>query len=341
MTRVAINGFGRIGRNVFRIIASRPDTDIRVVAINDLSDDDILAYLLEYDSVMGRFDQEVTVSDGVMKVGDHEIKMLMERDPADLPWDELEVDVVVEATGVFRDRASLQKHLDAGAKRVILTVPSKDAIDETIVLGVNDGELDADDLIVSNASCTTNCLAPLAKVLDDAFGIKKGVMTTVHAYTNDQRLADVPHKDLRRSRAATENIIPTTTGAAKAVGEVLPKLDGKLDGMAMRVPVPDGSTVDLVVELEKDVTVEEVNAAIKKAAEGELAGIMEYTEDPIVSTDIIGNPHSSIFDASGTQVLGRNLVKVMSWYDNEWGYSNRVVDLIQRLAEVIEENATV
>jgi len=341
MTRVAINGFGRIGRNVFRIIATRPDTDIRVVAINDLSDDDILAYLLEYDSVMGRFAQEVSVSEGVMKVGDHEIKMLMERDPAQLPWDELEVDVVIEATGVFRDRASLQKHLDAGAKRVILTVPSKDAIDETIVLGVNDGELDASDLIVSNASCTTNCLAPLAKVLDDEFGIKKGVMTTVHAYTNDQRLADVPHKDLRRSRAATENIIPTTTGAAKAVGEVLPNLKGKLDGMAMRVPVPDGSTVDLVVELEKGVTVEEVNAAIKKAAEGEMAGIMEYTEDPIVSTDIIGNPHSSIFDASGTQVLGNNLVKVMSWYDNEWGYSNRVVDLIERLAEVIEEDATV
>jgi glyceraldehyde 3-phosphate dehydrogenase len=341
MTRVAINGFGRIGRNVFRIIASRPDTDIRVVAINDLSDDDILAYLLEYDSVMGRFDQEVTVSDGVMKVGDHEVKMLVERDPAELPWDELEVDVVIEATGVFRDRASLQKHLDAGAKRVILTVPSKDAIDETIVLGVNDAELGLDDLIVSNASCTTNCLAPLAKVLDDEFGIKKGVMTTVHAYTNDQRLADVPHEDLRRSRAATENIIPTTTGAAKAVGEVLPKLDGKLDGMAMRVPVPDGSTVDLVVELEKDVTVEEVNAAIKRAAEGELAGIIEYTEDPIVSTDIIGNPHSSIFDASGTQVMDGTLVKVMSWYDNEWGYSNRVVDLIERLAEVIEEGATV
>jgi glyceraldehyde 3-phosphate dehydrogenase len=267
--------------------------------------------------------------------------MLMERDPAQLPWEELEVDVVIEATGVFRDRASLQKHLDAGAKRVILTVPSKDAIDETIVLGVNDGELDAGDLIVSNASCTTNCLAPLAKVLDDEFGIKKGVMTTVHAYTNDQRLADVPHKDLRRSRAATENIIPTTTGAAKAVGEVLPQLEGKLDGMAMRVPVPDGSTVDLVVELEKDVTVEEVNAAIKKAAEGDMAGIMEYTEDPIVSTDIIGNPHSSIFDASGTQVLGNNLVKVMSWYDNEWGYSNRVVDLIERLADVIKEEATV
>jgi len=341
MTRVAINGFGRIGRNVFRIIAARPESGIQVVAINDLSDDDILAYLLEYDSVMGRFDQEVTVSDGVMKVGGHEIEMLVERDPAQLPWAELEVDVVIEATGVFRDKASLQKHLDAGAKRVILTVPSKDEIDETIVLGVNDSELGPEDLIVSNASCTTNCLAPLAKVLDDEFGITKGVMTTVHAYTNDQRLADVPHKDLRRSRAATENIIPTTTGAAKAVGEVLPNLDGKLDGMAMRVPVPDGSTVDLVVELEKDVTVDEVNAAIKKAAEGPLKGIMEYTEDPIVSTDIIGNPHSSIFDASGTHVLGGNLVKVMSWYDNEWGYSNRVVDLIERLAEVIEEDAKV
>jgi len=341
MTRVAINGFGRIGRNVFRIIASRPESGIDVVAINDLSDDDILAYLLEYDSVMGRFDQDVTVSDGVMKVGGHEVRMLVERDPAKLPWQELEVDVVIEATGVFRDRASLQKHLDAGAKRVILTVPSKDEIDETIVLGVNDSELGPEDLIVSNASCTTNCLAPLAKVLDDEFGIKKGVMTTVHAYTNDQRLADVPHEDLRRSRAATENIIPTTTGAAKAVGEVLPQLAGKLDGMAMRVPVPDGSTVDLVVELDKEVTVEEVNAAIKKAAEGQLSGIMEYTEDPIVSTDIIGNPHSSIFDASGTQVLGGNLVKVMSWYDNEWGYSNRVVDLIERLAEVIAEEAKV
>ncbi|MGD2100695.1 MAG: type I glyceraldehyde-3-phosphate dehydrogenase [Acidimicrobiia bacterium] len=339
MTRVAINGFGRIGRAVFRIIASRPESDIEVVAINDLSDDAILAYLLEYDSVMGKFDQPVSASDGVMTVGEHEIQMLVERDPAELPWAELGVDVVIESTGVFRDRASLQKHLDAGARRVILTVPAKDEIDETIVLGVNDRELDAGDMVVSNASCTTNCLAPLAKVLDDAFGITKGVMTTVHAYTNDQRLADVPHKDLRRSRAATENIIPTTTGAAKAVGKVLPKLDGKLDGMAMRVPVPDGSTVDLVVELEKEVTVEEVNAAVKAAADGPLAGILEYTEDAIVSTDIIGNPHSSIFDASGTQVLGGNLVKVMSWYDNEWGYSNRVVDLIERLAEVIEQEA--
>ncbi len=334
MTRVAINGFGRIGRAVFRIIVERDNPDIEVVAINDLSDDDILAYLLEYDSVMGRFDQEVVVEDGVMRVGRHEVKMLMEPDPGKLPWAELGVDIVVEATGRFRDRASLQKHLDAGAKRVILTVPAKDEVDETIVLGVNDYRIDEGDRIISNASCTTNCLAPLVKILDDAFGVKRGVMTTVHAYTNDQRLADVPHKDLRRSRAATENIIPTTTGAAKAVGKVLPELEGKLDGMAMRVPVPDGSTVDLVVELERDVNAEEVNDAVKAAAEGSLAGIVEYTEDPIVSTDIIGDPHSTIFDAGSTQVLGGNLVKVMAWYDNEWGYSNRVVDLIERLAEL-------
>ncbi len=336
---VAINGFGRIGRAVFRIIAARPESDIRVVAINDLADDEVLGYLLEYDSVMGPFDQDVSVADGRMTVGHHDVAMLRETDPGLLPWAELGVDVVIEATGVFRSRAALQKHLDAGAKRVVLTVPSQDPIDETVVLGVNDDRLDAGDLIVSNASCTTNCLAPLAKVLDDEFGIVRGVMTTVHAYTNDQRLADVPHKDLRRSRAATENIIPTTTGAAKAVGEVLPQLDGKLDGMAMRVPVPDGSTVDLVVELDRDVTVEEVNAAVKKAAEGPLRDILQYSEDPIVSTDIIGNPHSSIFDAAGTHVLGGNLVKVLSWYDNEWGYSNRVVDLVERLGEVLAETA--
>jgi glyceraldehyde 3-phosphate dehydrogenase len=336
MANVAINGFGRIGRAVFRIIASRPGSDLKVVAINDLSDDDILAYLLEYDSVMGRFEEEVTVAEGVMTVGKHKVKMLMERDPDKLPWKELDVDIVIESTGVFRDRAKLQKHIDAGAKRVILTVPAKDKIDETVVLGVNDDQLDASDIIVSNASCTTNSLAPLAKVLDDNFGIRKGIMTTVHAYTNDQVLADVPHQDLRRSRAATENIIPTTTGAAAAIGEVVPSLAGKLDGMAMRVPVPDGSTVDLVVELDRDVTVDEVNAALKAAADGPMAGIMEYVEDPIVSTDIIGNPHSSIFDAGATQVLGGNLVKVMSWYDNEWGYSNRVVDLAERLAEIIE-----
>jgi glyceraldehyde 3-phosphate dehydrogenase len=332
--RVAINGFGRIGRAVFRIIAERTESDIEVVAINDLADDDILAYLLEYDSVMGPFEQEVQVKDGVMTVGRHDVKMLYIKDPAQLPWKDLAIDVVVESTGVFRTREKLQKHIDAGAKRVILTVPADDEIDDTVVLGVNDDQLGADDVIVSNASCTTNSLAPLAKVLDEAFGIKRGIMTTVHAYTNDQRLADVPHKDLRRSRAATENIIPTTTGAAKAVGKVYPKLDGLLHGMAMRVPVPDGSTVDLVVELEKNVSVEEVNAAVKAAAEGPMAGVLEYTEDPIVSTDIIGNPHSSIFDAAGTQVLGGNLVKVLSWYDNEWGYSNRVVDLIERLGRL-------
>jgi glyceraldehyde 3-phosphate dehydrogenase len=335
-TRVAINGFGRIGRSVFRIILKRDNPDIEVVAINDLADDDVLAYLLEYDSVMGVLDVEPSVSDGVMTVGRHAVQMLMERDPSKLPWDELGVDVVIEATGIFRDREKIQQHIDAGAKRVILTVPPKGSVDEMVVLGVNDQDLDADDIIVSNASCTTNCLAPLAKVLDDAFGIERGIMTTVHAYTNDQRLADVPHADLRRSRAATENIIPTTTGAAAAVGKVLPNLDGKLDGMAMRVPVPDGSTVDLVLELGKSVTVEEVNAAVKAAAEGPLKGILQYSEDPLVSTDIIGNPHSSIFDALSTQVLGGNMVKVLSWYDNEWGYSNRVVDLIVRMAELIE-----
>ena len=335
-TKVAINGFGRIGRNVFRIILKRDNPDVEVVAINDLADDDVLAYLLEYDSVMGVLDSEPTVSDGVMTVGRHKVRMLMERDPANLPWGELDVDIVIEATGVFREREKIQPHLDAGAKRVILTVPPKGSVDEMVVLGVNDQELDGNDLIVSNASCTTNCLAPLAKVLDDSFGIKRGIMTTVHAYTNDQRLADVPHADLRRSRAATENIIPTTTGAAAAVGKVLPNLDGKLDGMAMRVPVPDGSTVDLVLELESDVTVEEVNAAVKAAAEGSMKGIIQFSEDPLVSTDIIGNPHSSIFDAESTQVLGNNMVKVLSWYDNEWGYSNRVVDLIGRMAELID-----
>jgi glyceraldehyde 3-phosphate dehydrogenase len=333
--RVAINGFGRIGRNVFRIILQRENPNIEVVAINDLADDDILAYLLEYDSVMGPLGMEVELREGVLSVGGQSVKMLMERDPAALPWGELEVDVVVESTGIFRSRDKLQWHLDAGAKRVILTVPAQDEIDEMIVLGVNDDVLDASDIIVSNASCTTNCLAPIAKVLDDAFGIEQGIMTTVHAYTNDQRLADVPHEDLRRSRAATENIIPTTTGAAKAVGKVLPGLDGKLDGMAMRVPVPDGSTVDLVVKLKRAVTRDEVNEAVKAAAEGPLAGIIQYSEDPLVSTDIIGNPHSSIFDAPSTQVLGGNLVKVLSWYDNEWGYSNRVVDLIERMGALI------
>jgi glyceraldehyde 3-phosphate dehydrogenase len=331
-TKVAINGFGRIGRAVLRIIIQRDNPDIEVVAINDLADDEVLAYLLEYDTVMGPLGVDATVSDGVMTVGRHSIKMLMERDPLALPWKELGVDIVIESTGVFRSREKLGKHIEAGAKRAILTVPPDDAIDQIVVLGVNDGELDENDVLVSNASCTTNCLAPIAKVLDDSFGITRGVMTTVHAYTNDQQLADVPHKDLRRSRAATENIIPTTTGAARAVGKVLPRLNGKLDGMAMRVPVPDGSTVDLVVELDRSVTVEEVNAAVKAAADGPMAGILQYSEDPLVSTDIIGNPHSSIFDAGSTQVLGGNLVKVLAWYDNEWGYSNRVVDLVDKLA---------
>jgi glyceraldehyde 3-phosphate dehydrogenase len=334
VTRVAINGFGRIGRSVFRVINERAASGIEIVAVNDLATDEMAAYLLKYDTVMGEFPGPVTIEDGRLVAGTHRPRLLTVRDPASLPWEELKVDVVVEATGVFRDRASVSKHLEAGAKRVILTVPSKDALDATIVLGVNDDDLDADDLLVSNASCTTNCLAPIAKVLDDAFGIKRGVMTTVHAYTNDQRLADVPHKDFRRSRAATENIIPTSTGAAKAIGQVIPSLDGKLDGMAMRVPVPDGSIVDLVVELEKDVTVEQVNAAVAKAASGPLSDIVEYSEAPLVSSDIIGNSHSAVFDAPSTQVLGGNLVKVIAWYDNEWGYSHRVVDLIERLGEM-------
>ena len=330
--RVAINGFGRIGRAVFRIIAERPDSGIEVVAINDLADDDVLAYLLKNDSVMGQFAGEVQTADGIMTAGGHTVQMLMEPDPTKLPWAELNVDVVVEATGIFRTREKAAMHIEAGAKKVLLTVPAKDEVDATIVLGVNGDSLESSDQVISNASCTTNCLAPVAKVLNDSFGVKRGVMTTVHAYTNDQRLADVPHSDLRRARAATENIIPTTTGAARAVGLVLPELAGKLDGMAMRVPVPDGSIVDLVIELDQDVTVEQVNAAMKAAAEGELEGILQYSEEPLVSTDIIGNPYSSIFDANATQVMDGRFVKIVSWYDNEWGYSNRVVDLIEKVA---------
>ena len=330
---VGINGFGRIGRSVFRVIAQR-DTDIRVLAINDLGDAETLAYLLQYDSVMGPFRGGVELDGDILRAGGQEVELLTIKDPAELPWKEMGVEIAVESTGVFRDRASLQKHVEAGAKRVILTVPSKDPVDETVVLGVNDQDLDDGDRLVSNASCTTNCLAPIAKILDENFGVRRGVMTTVHAYTNDQRLADVPHEELRRSRAATENIIPTTTGAAKAVGEVLPNLAGKLDGMAMRVPVPDGSTVDLVAELDREVTIEEVNEAVRKAAEGRMAGIVQFSEAPLVSTDIIGNPHSSIFDALSTRVLGGNLVKVVAWYDNEWGYSNRVVDLIESLGRL-------
>jgi glyceraldehyde 3-phosphate dehydrogenase len=331
--KMAINGFGRIGRAVYRIIAERPDSGLEIVAVNDLTDDDTLAHLLKYDTVFGRFPGTIVVGDGVMTAGGHTVKMFEERDPANLPWAELGVEAVVESTGVFRTRETIGKHLEAGAKRVLLTVPSKDPIDATVVLGVNDDDLGADDVIVSNASCTTNCLAPVAKVLDDEFGITSGVMTTVHAYTNDQRVADTPHSDLRRARHAAENIIPTSTGAAKAIGSVLPALDGKLDGMAMRVPVPDGSIVDLVVELARDATAEEINAAMKKAAEGEMQGILEYTDEPIVSSDIVGNPASSIFDSSLTKVINGNLAKVVSWYDNEWGYSNRVVDLLEMMSK--------
>jgi glyceraldehyde 3-phosphate dehydrogenase len=331
--KVAINGFGRIGRAVYRIIAEQPESGLEIVAVNDLTDDETLAHLLKYDTVFGRFPGEIEVVDGVMKAGGHTVQMLEERDPANLPWAELGVEVVVESTGVFRTREALNKHLVAGAKRIVLTVPSKDPVDATVVFGVNDADLDPDAQLVSNASCTTNCLAPIAKVLDDSFGIVSGIMTTIHAYTNDQRVADTPHSDLRRARHAAENIIPTSTGAAKAIGQVLPALDGKLDGMAMRVPVPDGSIVDLVVELGRDVTAEEVNAAMKKAADGSMKGILEYTDEPIVSSDIVGNPASSIFDSSLTKVINGNLVKVVSWYDNEWGYSNRVVDMLKAMAD--------
>ncbi|MYC86565.1 MAG: type I glyceraldehyde-3-phosphate dehydrogenase [Acidimicrobiia bacterium] len=333
-TRVAINGFGRIGRAVLRIILDRPSSPIEVVAINDLADHEVLAYLLRRDSVMGTLENRVTVRDGRMTVGGHHILMVRESSPAALPWRELGVDVVIESTGAFRTRDLLEKHLEAGAGRVLLTVPAKDGIDSTVVLGVNEGDLEATDRIISNASCTTNCLAPVAKVLDDTFGIVRGVMTTVHAYTNDQRLADVPHKDLRRSRAATENIIPTSTGAARAVGTVLPALSGKLDGMAMRVPVPDGSLVELVAELSTDVDAGAVNGALRSAARGPMRNVLQYSEEPLVSSDIIGNDHSSIFDAGGTEVLGNRLVKVVAWYDNEWGYSSRVVDLIELLGSM-------
>ncbi len=329
--KVAINGFGRIGRAAFRLMSQRDD--IEVVAINDVTPNETLAYLTRFDTVYGRYPGAVTLSGDRMTAGTQTVRMLEQKDPAKLPWKDLGVDVVVEATGRFRKREECAWHLQAGASRVILTVPAKDDVDAMVVVGVNDHTLKAEHRIVSNASCTTNCLAPVAKVLNESFGIVKGIITTVHAYTNDQRLADVPHKDLRRSRAANENIIPTTTGAARAVGKVLPELKGKLDGVAMRVPVPDGSTVDLVVELAKPVSVASVNAAMKDAASGApLSGILQYCEDPIVSSDIIQDTHSAIFDSLCTRVLGGNLVKVIAWYDNEWGYSCRVVDLIGRLA---------
>ncbi len=330
--KIGINGFGRIGRSVFRVLSERDD--IEVVAINDLFENAQLVYLLKYDSVMGVFAKEVSADDDFMTVDGHRIAMTAEKDPAKIPWGKLGVDIVIESTGVFTSKEQLQKHLEGGAKKVILTVPAKDEIDATIVMGVNDDQLKPEHRLVSNASCTTNCLAPIAKILDEKFGLEEGFMTTVHAYTNDQRLADVPHKDFRRSRAATQNIIPTTTGAARTVGKVLPRLKGKLDGMAMRVPVPDGSLVDLVARLRERPDTAAVNAAVREAAEGGLKAVVEYSEVPLVSTDIIGNPHSSVFDALSTRAAGDGYVKVVAWYDNEWGYSNRVVDLIGRMVAV-------
>ncbi len=331
--RVAINGFGRIGRSVFRILNER--SGIEVVAINDLSEREALVYLLKYDTVMGRFHDKAELTDNILNTSNHTVTLLSVPDPAQLPWGDMDVNVVVEATGVFRQKEQLKSHLSAGASRVILTVPAKDDIDYTVVIGVNDDDLKPEHKIISNASCTTNCLAPMVKVLNDSFGIESGVINTIHAYTNDQRLADVPHKDWRRSRAAAENVIPTTTGAARAVGMVLPELDGKLDGIAMRVPVPDGSVVDLVVRLNQDVTEENVKEAVRAASvTNKLAPILEYQDEPVVSTDIIGNSHSSIFDAPFTQVIDGSLVKTLNWYDNEWGYSNRVVDLIGILSKL-------
>lgn len=329
--KVGINGFGRIGRNMFR--QSLKNDHVEVVAVNDLTDANMLAHLLKYDSVHGKLEQNVKVDGDYMVIGDKRILVSSEKDPKDIAWKEHDVDVVIESTGIFTDKASANKHIEAGAKKVIISAPGKDE-DLMVVLGVNETDYDPKNHdVISNASCTTNSIAPLAKVLNDNFGVKRGLMTTVHAYTNDQQILDLPHKDYRRSRAAAENIIPTSTGAAKAVGKVLPELDGKLNGMAMRVPVPAGSITDLVAELDKNVTVEEVNAAFKKASENELKGIMEYSEEPLVSRDIVGNPHSSIVDGLSTMILEDNMVKVVSWYDNEMGYSTRCVDLAQYIIE--------
>lgn len=335
---VGINGFGRIGRITFRAMMAR-GSEFDIVAINDLGDPKALAMLLKYDSVQGRFPGEVKADGDSLVVNGKKIKVVAEKDPRKLPWKELGVKVALESTGFFTARATAEKpgydsHLEAGASKVVLSAPAKDQVDLTVVMGVNDGDLKAEHKCVSNASCTTNCLAPMAKVLDREFGIEKGLMTTVHAYTNDQRVSDQIHSDPRRARAAAINIIPTSTGAAKAVGQVLPALNGKLTGISLRVPVPTGSVTDLVVVTGKTVTAKDVNDAMKAAAEGELKGILEYTEDPIVSTDIIGSTYSSIFDGSWTQVIGGNLLKVLSWYDNEYGYSNRTADLIAKIAEL-------
>ncbi len=339
--KVAINGFGRIGRLTFRNLLSRPD-EFEVVAINDLTNNKTLATLLKYDSTHGRFPGDVSYDDDNLIVDGKNVRALAERNPADLPWGDLGVDVCIESTGIFTarkagDKAGYDSHLDAGAKRVVLSAPAKDGADLTLVFGVNDDQLTADMKCVSNASCTTNCLAPVAKILHETFGIDSGLMTTVHAYTNDQNVQDQPHKDLYRTRSAAQNIIPTTTGAAKAVGLVIPDLNGKLTGISMRVPVATGSVVDLVANLNKEATAEEINAAVKAAADGPMKGILCYTEDPIVSTDIIDDPHSSIFAADWTQVLGGTgkMIKVVSWYDNEWGYSCRTADLVARMGAML------
>lgn len=328
--KVGINGFGRIGRNVFR--AAFDDPDIEIVAVNDLTDAKTLAHLLQYDSIFGIFDVDVEPTDNSILVDGVEMKVTAERDPAALPWKDLGVDIVIESTGRFTKAEDAKKHLDAGAKKVIISAPAKGE-DITVVLGVNDDKLKPEHKIISNASCTTNCLAPVAKVLMDNFGIERGFMTTVHAYTNDQALLDMPHKDLRRSRAAAVSIIPTSTGAAKAIGLVVPELKGKMDGMALRVPVPDGSLVDLTMELSKEVSAQDINNAIEEAANSERwMDYLAYTEDPIVSVDIVGDPRSSIFDGLSTMAQGK-MAKVLSWYDNEWGYSNRLVDLVKIIAE--------
>ncbi len=329
--KIAINGFGRIGRAVFRILDQNPD--IEITAINDLFDPGALRYLLNYDTVMGGFGKALKLEGNYLVTPHNRTLLLAEKNPVSLPWGQLGIDAVVESTGVFRKRAQLEQHLSAGAQRVILTVPAADEIDYTVVLGVNDSGLNENHRIISNASCTTNCLAPMAKVLDTEFGIEEGMINTVHAYTNDQRLADVPHSDWRRSRAAAENIIPTSTGAAKAVGEVLPQLKGRLHGIASRVPVPDGSVVDLFVRLGRKVTVEDIHQAVRTAAATPLMnGILQFMDKPLVSTDIIGNSHSSIYDAAFTQVSQDNFVRVLNWYDNEWGYSSRVCDLLRLLS---------
>lgn len=330
--KVAINGFGRIGRLVFK--AMQKETTIEVVAINDITDAKTLAHLLKYDTVHGRYPNPVHAEGDMLIAGDRRVKIWAEKDPGNLPWKNLGVDIVIESTGIFTSREKLSLHVKAGARKVLLTAPAKDELDNTVVMGVNDDTLTAKQVLVSNASCTTNCLAPVAKVLHENFGIKRGWMTTIHAYTNDQRILDQPHKDLRRARAAANNIIPTTTGAAKAVGLVIPSLKGKLDGIAMRVPVSDGSLVDLVAELEKRATAEELNSVMKSAAIGALKGYLEYCDDPIVSSDVIGNPASSIFDAASTRVMDGNFVKVITWYDNEWGYSKRTVDLLKKMATI-------